>query len=101
MVFLEPLGTNIFINLYRKLTPNSRSIDEHPFVNKDFIYLRTLFKSVEVYYYGFFTLVFCLFYKDPEKSWVYKISFKLDNFIFKFNIFKKLAWSVIIIAKKN
>ena len=36
MVFLEPLGSNPLINLYRKLTPNSRSIDEHPFIEKDF-----------------------------------------------------------------
>jgi len=36
MVFLEPLGTNPLINFYRKLTPNSRSLDEHPFVKKDF-----------------------------------------------------------------
>ena len=34
MVFLEPLGTNPLINLYRKLTPKSRSVDEHPFVER-------------------------------------------------------------------
>ena len=101
MVFLEPLGTNLFINLYRKITPNSRSIDEHPLIDEDFKYLNSLFNSVRINYYGFFTLVFFLFYKDPKNSWVYKISNKLDNFIFKFNFFKKLAWSVMIIAKKG
>ena len=100
MVFLEPLGTNLFINLYRKITPNSRSVDEHPLIDEDFKYLNSLFNSVRINYYGFFTLLFFLFYRDPKNSWIYKISNKLDNFIFKFNFFKKLAWSVMIIAKK-
>ena len=100
MVFLEPLGINPFINLYRKITPNSRSIDEHPFIEKDFAYLSSLFNSVKINYYGFFTLVFFLFYKDPKNSWIYKFSYKLDNFIFKINFLKKLAWSVMIVAKK-
>ena len=58
MVFLEPLGTNPLINIYRKLTPNSRSEDEHPFLKKDFDFIDSLFEKVTVKYYGFFTLVF-------------------------------------------
>ena len=30
LLFIEPLGTNPLINFYRKLTPKSRSKDEHP-----------------------------------------------------------------------
>ena len=40
-LFIEPLGTNPLINLYRKLTPQSRSIDEHPLVEEDFNLIRT------------------------------------------------------------
>ena len=40
LVFMEPLGTNPFINLYRKLTPGSRTIDEHPLVFKDFDFIK-------------------------------------------------------------
>ena len=58
MVFLEPLGTNPLINIYRKLTPKSRSIDEHPFLKKDFDFIDSLFSQVTVKYYGFFTLIF-------------------------------------------
>ena len=36
LIFIEPLGTNPIINLYRKLTPKSRSKDEHPFTRKRF-----------------------------------------------------------------
>ena len=101
MVFLEPLGTNPIINFYRKLTPKSRSIDEHPFLKKDFDFIKSLFKKVTIKYYGFFTLVFFLFYKDPQKSFVFKMASKLDNCFFKIEYFKNFAWSVLIIAKKN
>ena len=50
MVFLEPLGANPLINFYRKLTPKSRSEDEHPFLKKDFNFINSLFKQVTVKY---------------------------------------------------
>jgi|TARA_B110000967_G_C18800579_1_gene518254 ubiquinone/menaquinone biosynthesis C-methylase UbiE len=101
MVFLEPLGTNPLINIYRKLTPKSRSIDEHPFLKKDFNFINSLFGRVTVKYYGFFTLVFFLFYKNPQKSKIFKIISKLDDYFFKIKYFRNLAWSVLIVAKKN
>ena len=30
IIFIEPMATNPFINLYRKFTPNARTSDEHP-----------------------------------------------------------------------
>ena len=101
IVFLEPLGTNPLINFYRKLTPNSRSTDEHPFLEKDFNFINSLFKNVTVRYYGFFTLIFFLFYRNPKKSLIFKIISKLDSYFFKIKFFKNLAWSVLIVAKKN
>jgi ubiquinone/menaquinone biosynthesis C-methylase UbiE len=101
MVFIEPLGTNPLINFYRKLTPKSRSVDEHPFLKKDFVFINSLFKQVTVKYYGFFTLVFFLFYRNPKKSLLFKIICKLDNYFFKIKYFKNFAWSVLIVAKKN
>ena len=101
MVFLEPLGTNPLINIYRKLTPDSRSVDEHPLLKKDFDFIESLFEDVSVRYYGFFTLIFFLFYKNPSNSLIFKIISKLDNYFFKIKYFKNLAWSVMIVAKKN
>ena len=101
MVFLEPLGTNPIINFYRKLTPKSRSVDEHPFLKKDFDFINSLFNHVTVRHYGFFTLVFFLFYRDPKESLMFKIISKLDYYFFKIKYFKNFAWSVLIIAKKN
>jgi SAM-dependent methyltransferase len=33
-VFVDPLGHNIFIRLYRKLTPSMRTADEHPLLDQ-------------------------------------------------------------------
>ena len=101
LLFVEPLGTNPFINLYRRFTPNSRSKDEHPLMEKDLILLKEKFKTVEVKYYGFFTLVFFPFYTNPKKSFVFKILKKLDKLLFKIKFLRFLAWSVLIVAKKT
>lgn len=101
LVFIEPLGTNPLINIYRKLTPSSRSPDEHPLIKSDLNFIREKYDDVRIKYYGFLTLVFFLFYKSPEKSKIFRILAKLDQFLFKLNFFKFFAWSILIIAKKN
>ena len=78
-IFLEPLGTNPIINLYRKLTPNSRTPDEHPLIEDDFKMIEKKFKNVKIYYYGFFTLVFFPFYKSPKESYIFILK-NLINF---------------------
>ena len=100
-IFIEPLGTNPIINFYRKITPNSRSEDEHPLVKQDFDLIKKKFNKIDVKYYGFFTLIFFPFYFKPVNSFVFKFLNKLDQVLFKINIFKNFAWSVLIIAEKD
>ena len=100
-LFIEPLGTNPLINLYRKLTPKSRSVDEHPLIERDFNLIQKKFENFQIKFYGFATLIFFPFYNSPSDSNVFKILKKVDQFLFKFKIFKKLAWSVLIIAEKR
>ena len=101
MIFVEPQGTNPIINIYRKLTPKSRSVDEHPFLTKDFNYLKSIYKKVTIKYYGFLTLIFFPFYKNPDKSKIFKVVSYLDQKLFKIKIFRLFAWSVLIICKKD
>ncbi len=100
-LFIEPLGTNPLINFYRKLTPKSRSDDEHPLIDKDFEYIRSKFVKDEIKYYGFLTLIFFPFYFSPKNSLIFRLLKNTDQLLFKINIFKKLAWSVLISAEKN
>ena len=100
LLFIEPLGTNPIINLYRFLTPGSRSKDEHPLTFKDFDLIKEKFKSVDIKYYGFMTLVFFPFYKST-KSRFFKALIKFDQLLFKIKFFRLFAWSVLITAKKG
>ncbi len=101
LIFIEPLGTNPIINLYRKLTPNSRSDDEHPLTFDDIRYFRNLFGKVQIRYYGFLTLVFLPFYKSAKNSKIFSFLSKIDKILFAVPFLKFLAWSVLIEAKKN
>ena len=101
IIFIEPMATNPIINLYRKFTPNARTSDEHPFKFGDIELIKSLFVNVEVKYYGFFTLIFFLFYKEAEKSSLFQILKKMDEKILNSRYFKFLAWSVLIKAEKG
>jgi len=100
LIFIEPLGTNPIINLYRKLTPNSRSKDEHPLVNQDFKYIKKKFIDTKIKYYGFLTLIFFPFYRSPNRSKLFRLLAALDQYLFKLKFFQLFAWSVLVIAKK-
>ena len=101
LIFIEPLGTNPIINLYRKLTPNSRSKDEHPLVNQDFKYIKKKFIDTKIKYYGFLTLIFFPFYRSPNRSKLFRLLAALDQYLFKLKFFQLFAWSVLVVAKKN
>ena len=101
LLFIEPLGTNPLINLYRALTPNSRSKDEHPLVSKDFEIIKSKFDIIKLKYYGLLTLIFFPFYNSSNNSRIFNILVKLDQFLFKMKIFRFFAWSTLIVARKN
>ncbi len=56
-VFIEPLGHNPLINLYRRLTPELRTRDEHPLRVTDLRLARRFFGRVEVRYFHLFSLL--------------------------------------------
>ncbi|HVA02317.1 MAG TPA: class I SAM-dependent methyltransferase [Acidimicrobiales bacterium] len=56
-IFMEPLGHNPMINLFRRLTPSLRTPDEHPLLLRDFELAKTYFDQVEVQFYGLFPLL--------------------------------------------
>jgi SAM-dependent methyltransferase len=55
-VFLEPLGHNPLINLYRRLTPRMRTVDEHPLRKADLNAARACFTTVEARFFTLSTL---------------------------------------------
>lgn len=60
-VFMEPMGHNIFINLYRWLTPKLRTSDEHPLKRTDIKKLNQYFNKVELRFFFLSSLTAILF----------------------------------------
>jgi SAM-dependent methyltransferase len=50
-VFVEPMGYNPLINMFRAATPNERTPDEHPFVGADFALTHKHFGTVDSRYF--------------------------------------------------
>src|SRR5205085_2780620 len=55
-IFMEPLGHNPIINLYRRITPGLRTPDEHPIKMKDLALARRFFGSLELHFYHLLSL---------------------------------------------
>lgn len=55
-VFVEPLGHNPALNLYRKLTPAMRTEDEHPLLVDDLQLIERHFERVDIEYFHITTL---------------------------------------------
>ena len=56
LIFKEPLGTNIFFQIYRKLTPNARTPDEKPFQFNDIDILESYYYLEDIQYFGFLNI---------------------------------------------
>jgi ubiquinone/menaquinone biosynthesis C-methylase UbiE len=100
-IFIEPLGHNVFINLYRKLTPNYRTEDEHPFVVDDFKILKNSFDNVEIEYFHLVTLFAVPFRNFRAFNTILKIFQNIDRLLFKlFPFIRKQAWQIVITASE-
>lgn len=90
-VFVEPLGHNPVITLYRKLTPAMRTEDEHPLLMSDIALAKSSFEHVDAHHFNLFATLstFVPFLSSPLNS--------LDKVLFKIIPFaKKYSWIVVL-----
>ena len=99
-VFYEPLGHNLFINIFRNITPNLRSKDEHPLLVKDLEMIKSNFSKTKLYYFHFFSLLTIpLVYFPLLIKLIYLINV-IDNKLLKvFPLLKKYCWISIVEIK--
>lgn len=95
-IFIEPLGHNPIINLYRKLTPKLRSKDEHPLTSEDLKLFREYFSNVNIYYFHLTTLLAVPFRNTKLFDKIFYILSKTDSVLFKFSLFRKNAWMIVL-----
>jgi SAM-dependent methyltransferase len=101
-VFLEPLGHNPLINLYRRFTPHLRTEDEHPLLMRDIELAKSHFESVKLQYFTFLSMGTLAFAKVPA-LWhpTLKALDALDAGLFKLlPATGRWAWTVSIVMQK-
>jgi len=103
-VFYEPLGKNPAVNLYRLLTPNSRTKNEHPLGKKDLIKITQTFSDYSFYYFGLFdcfSKIFCVLNLKKTQHALSRFLKKLDRKILggetkKISFINTLSWIVVM-----
>jgi SAM-dependent methyltransferase len=99
-VFYEPMGYNPFINLFRKLTPEIHTPDEHPLLIRDFELAREHFGKVDVTFYGFLSTASVLL-DGKVNGLPYRISKFLDEYLLRLPLVKRYAWHCLMVCRKS
>ncbi len=95
LLFSEPLGMNPILKLYRSVTPQLRSPDEHPFLLDDFRLIASTFKQVQIDFYSYTApLVVCVprFLRKP----CFRVAWTIDRAIAHVPWIKYLAWVALV-----
>lgn len=99
-IFIEPLGHNPFINLYRALTPALRTPDEHPLKMRDFEILRKYFGRVDATYFNMSSLMAVPLRRLPLFRKCLNLLNAIDRTLFNSLPFlRRYAWSTVIIME--
>jgi ubiquinone/menaquinone biosynthesis C-methylase UbiE len=95
--FVEPLGHNPLINLYRSRTPGLRTQDEHPLLLRDLDLARSYFRVVEPHFFHLASLAAVPF---REQRWFGRLLGTLDaadRALFRLPPLRRFAWQVVIV----
>ena len=95
-VFLEPLGHNPAIELYRRLTPDARTADERPLRASDLRRLQLGWRKSAVTYYDCLTLCAVPFHTRGCFNGVAGFARRVDSLLFRLPAAWRLAWFSLI-----
>ncbi|MCF8709047.1 class I SAM-dependent methyltransferase [Rhizorhapis sp. SPR117] len=100
-LFIEPLGGNPVFNIYRALTPRSRTVDEMPLRSNHLSYIQQQTAACEIRYYGFTSLLSVPVQRFGISNLLRKILVEIDQLLFRIRIFQNMAWFSIIKGSKG
>ena len=94
---MEPLGHNPLINLYRRMTPNLRTVDEHPLMMRDITNAKTFFRRVMPKHFVLQSLAAVPFHGRKSFRKVLHTLEASDALMFRCLPFtKRYSWQVIL-----
>jgi ubiquinone/menaquinone biosynthesis C-methylase UbiE len=103
-LFLEPLGHNPFINLYRRLTPAYRTPDEHPLLMRDLRLMSRYFGSVQADYFHLTVLLASPLSRSRGGRTTARALDRVDDVLLRMPFLRRFAWLVVLTLrdpKKN
>ncbi|MBE0644443.1 MAG: class I SAM-dependent methyltransferase [Bacteroidetes bacterium] len=96
-LFIEPLGHNPLINLYRKLTPGMRSEDEHPLRTQDLHIAAQYFSDVHLQFFNLLTFAAIPLRSTPLFRPALSTLRAIDRMLFTILPFtRRYAWMVLL-----
>jgi SAM-dependent methyltransferase len=99
--FLEPLGHNPLINLYRRLTPRLRTVDEHPLLMRDLRLARQYFANVRLEYFTLHALLAVPLRQTTVFPRALAALERLDASLFRTVPFvARYAWQVVLVLEQ-
>lgn len=96
-IFLEPLGHNPAINLYRRLTPAYRTRDEHPFRMADLRLAAQYFGDVQARFFHLMSLLCVPLRQRRAFGQLFEALERLDQDLFaRAPVLRKYAWVTVL-----
>jgi ubiquinone/menaquinone biosynthesis C-methylase UbiE len=100
-IFLEPLGHNPLIKLYRRLTPRFRTDDEHPLVMRDLEVFERHFGSVETSFFHLTSLASVVTHRTRFFPTVSRALEGVDGVLFsRLPFTRRYAWIVVLVLAR-
>jgi SAM-dependent methyltransferase len=95
-VFYEPLAYNPAVNAFRKVTPELRTVDEHPLRRSDLVSARQWFGHVQARTFHLFDLAGGLLGERPSARVVTRVGAAVDRAVLRVPGVRWMAWVVIV-----
>lgn len=95
-LFLEPLGHNPLINIYRRLTPTIRTANEHPLREADLDVLARHFGQALFEYRVLLSLAAAPLANLPGFQALVGVLDRVDATLFRVPVFRRLAWQILV-----
>jgi ubiquinone/menaquinone biosynthesis C-methylase UbiE len=99
-VFVEPLGHNPLIRVFRNMTLEMRTPDEHPLLKSDYVLARKYFDRIDLTLYGLAALTAIPLLKTRFAGSVISAGRMVDRVLLRLPGIKWWAWYSLIILKK-
>jgi SAM-dependent methyltransferase len=97
-VFIEPLGHNPLINWYRNRTPQMRTPDEHPLLQRDLELAREFFRDVRMLPFHLSSMAAIPLRKAPGFTQLVSVLEATDRALFTMLPFlRKHAWAAVLV----